>query len=73
LFLPFGAALALLGRGPLVTAALGCLTSTSIELAQLLVPGRTSATDDIILNTVGALLGYLASRGDVTRRRTVGK
>ena len=30
-----------------------------MEVAQLLVPGRTTSVDDLLLNTLGALLGHL--------------
>src|SRR3954468_12055481 len=61
LFAPLGAILAL-RRWPLARAAVvGGAFSLSIELAQLLVPGRTTAADDVILNTLGTALGWLVA------------
>ena len=44
----------------------GVLFSAAIESAQLLVPGRSTDVDDVILNSAGAFLGvgagYLAMR-----------
>ena len=70
IFVPLGAALTValaLGRPAkarwtawstwLWPIALGSVFSVSIELAQLFVPGRVTATDDAILNTFGAALG----------------
>jgi glycopeptide antibiotics resistance protein len=34
------------------------LLSTSIELTQLVVPERSADVDDVLLNAIGALLGY---------------
>ena len=59
LFMPFGGALALFGERWWAATLTGCFTSAAIEIVQLFVPGRTSATDDIILNTLGTLVGYL--------------
>jgi VanZ family protein len=58
LFAPLGAAL-FLRRWPLLhSVGLGLGMSASIELAQLLVPGRTTSVDDVLLNTSGAGLGW---------------
>ena len=64
LFVPFGAALRLRGFGIAKTALFGLLASGIVELTQLvLVSGRTTSTDDLLLNTVGAIVGSaLASR-----------
>lgn len=63
LFLPFGAALGLRGFGPGTTLVLGLLVSGAVEAAQLVVSGRTTSVDDLLLNTTGALLGNaLAAR-----------
>ncbi|MCB7136018.1 VanZ family protein [Cellulosimicrobium marinum] len=43
----------------LVTLA-GCVLSTAIELTQNLLPGRVPTVQDVVLNTLGALLGALA-------------
>src|SRR5690606_9803386 len=58
LFLPFGAALALIGLRPLRAGLVGMLVSLMVEIAQLLViSGRDSTPADLISNTVGAALG----------------
>ncbi|KKM09446.1 hypothetical protein SY88_18965 [Clostridiales bacterium PH28_bin88] len=40
--------------------ATGFLLSLSIELVQLMLPGRAADVDDLILNTLGLLFGFLA-------------
>ena len=40
-------------------ALVALLMSSAIELTQLLVPDRSADIDDVIVNLVGALLGYL--------------
>lgn len=50
-------------------ALAGLLISVGIELSQyLFVVGRTTSTDDVLLNTAGAVLGGFASRAPVPRR-----
>lgn len=41
----------------IAAALLGLLLSIAFELAQLFIPGRVTAIDDIVLNTVGAWAG----------------
>lgn len=41
------------------TVIAGFALSVSIELLQLVVPGRTTATADVICNTIGAAVGWL--------------
>lgn len=49
--------------------ALGCGVSTLIELLQyFLLPGRYGTVDDVIANTLGALIGALLARAFLTRR-----
>jgi glycopeptide antibiotics resistance protein len=57
--------------GPLVLPWLGrwwrvllvaALFSTCIELTQLVIPDRSADVDDVLLNAIGALLGYLLLR-----------
>ena len=58
LFLPFGATLSL-RRWPLLRAtAAGIAFSASVELAQLVIPGRTTSVDDLVFNTLGTGLGW---------------
>ncbi|MBD0318842.1 MAG: VanZ family protein, partial [Gemmatimonadetes bacterium] len=62
LFLPLGAALALLRGTGKQTFLFAAVLSTSIELAQEYVPGRQSSLPDVLLNTAGALLGVALAR-----------
>jgi glycopeptide antibiotics resistance protein len=70
LFLPFGAALGLFGFSTGKTAFYGFVLSAFVGCAQwLVISGRTTSLDDVLLNTLGAVLGQvLWSR--FTRRRT---
>jgi glycopeptide antibiotics resistance protein len=43
------------------TVAAGFLLSLGIELLQLVIPGRTTATGDVICNTLGAAAGWLVA------------
>jgi glycopeptide antibiotics resistance protein len=60
LFVPLGAALRLRGLS-LVSAVLAALAlSAGVELAQaIVVSGRTTSVDDLLLNTLGAALGHV--------------
>ena len=61
LFVPLGAALAYAGFRAGRAACVGISLSVGIEIAQLLlIPGRTTAVDDVILNALGLMLGYAA-------------
>jgi hypothetical protein len=44
------------------TVVAGCVLSLGIELLQLAVPGRTTATADVFWNTLGAAAGWLLAR-----------
>jgi len=44
------------------TVVAGCLLSLGIELMQLAVPARTTATADVFCNTLGAAAGWLLAR-----------
>ncbi len=44
------------------TIVAGFLLSVGIELLQLAVPGRTTATADVLCNTLGAAVGWLLAR-----------
>jgi hypothetical protein len=59
LFLPFGAALGLMGMRTLRLAALGALLSFAVEFAQQWIPGRDPSLGDICFNTLGTALGGL--------------
>lgn len=60
-FVPFGAALTwALIKAPfpaLLATVGGGLLSFGFEFTQIWIPGRVVATDDVILNTLGAALG----------------
>lgn len=60
LFVPFGifATRYIKSKSIFPTVILSFLVSCSIEFAQSLI-GRTADIDDVILNTIGGLLGYL--------------
>ncbi len=59
LFMPFGAALNMRGLSLKKTALVGFALTACVEGAQLLfVSGRTTSVDDLLLNTLGAVLGH---------------
>jgi hypothetical protein len=62
MFVPLGAALSLLDFRFRTTFLLALALSALIEITQLFIPGRTTSTDDFLLNTFGALLGYALVR-----------
>ena len=62
LFAPFGVVLCLRGFTIRRTVGVALALSISIELVQLLLPGRTTAIDDVICNTSGAALGWFSAR-----------
>jgi glycopeptide antibiotics resistance protein len=60
LFIPLGGLLPMVwptlrSRKRILLVAAAC--SISIELVQLIIPGRSMAASDVILNTVGAFIG----------------
>jgi hypothetical protein len=44
------------------TIVAGLVLSLGIELLQLAIPGRTTATTDVLCNTFGAAVGWLLAR-----------
>jgi len=58
LFMPLGAILAMRGASLARAATVALLVSAAVELAQLLVPGRTTSVDDLIFNLAGAIGGF---------------
>jgi glycopeptide antibiotics resistance protein len=59
LFVPFGAALSLRGLSIGKAAGYGLVLSVAVEGIQwLLIPGRTTSLDDVVLNTLGAVVGH---------------
>lgn len=61
LFAPLGAALSCCAVSRRRAVATGAALSVVVECLQLVVPGRTSAVDDVLLNTAGTALGYWAA------------
>ncbi len=63
LFVPYGLVLGLIfTRERLIKAgAAGAAFSVGIELIQLLMPNRWTDIDDVLLNTLGSLLGCAVS------------
>jgi hypothetical protein len=60
LFVPLGAALYLRGSSLVSTGLLAFSISVLVECAQLLVvSGRTTSVDDVMLNTLGSVTGYV--------------
>jgi hypothetical protein len=62
LFVPLGVGLYLSGATGLRTLAIACALSMLVELAQLfVVAGRDATLGDVIMNTIGASLGFLVA------------
>ena len=57
LFLPFGAALAALGRTGPRAVLYGLVLSCAIELSQTVIPGRDPSLGDVCFNTLGTATG----------------
>ena len=61
-FLPFGFFLPVISRGfrnGFLVTFLGCVVSCCVEIIQLLTRTGSCDVDDVILNTLGAFLGYI--------------
>jgi len=71
LFVPFGLLVGWLLRRAWWAVALAAATSTAIELVQRTMPSRVPTVQDVVLNTLGAVVGVavllLARRGARTR------
>ena len=60
LFVPFGVFLFLMIRQEIITVLFAFLFSATIEFLQYTLPiGRISNVDDVILNTLGGIIGML--------------
>jgi glycopeptide antibiotics resistance protein len=70
IFIPYGAAVFIALRNhsrPLRKAVLlGLALSLTFEIVQIWIPGRVIATDDLLLNTLGAAIGAWLSSGILT-------
>lgn len=62
LFAPFGLALAALGVRPRRLVLAGAALSLCIEFTQQFIPGRDPSLSDVVFNTTGTALGFLALR-----------
>ncbi|MCG8469395.1 MAG: VanZ family protein [Gemmatimonadetes bacterium] len=81
MFVPLGIGARRLGPGPLLVFALGFLLSGSIETTQFFIPGRDASVGDVVMNSLGGLIGGLLSPhietllrpdGRVAKRLTIG-
>jgi hypothetical protein len=59
LFVPLGVALGWNARSPAKAVLCGLLLSTSVEVAQMWMPGRDPSLSDIVANTTGTAVGAL--------------
>jgi VanZ family protein len=59
LFIPFGVGLRLAGMSRRRVLAIGLVTTITVELLQLGIPGRDTSLGDVITNTLGTGLGVL--------------
>lgn len=62
LFVPLGVALLWSGWSTRRAVLAGVALSASIELVQLLIPGRDTSAGDLLFNSLGILVGVLAVR-----------
>lgn len=62
LFVPFGVLLPLAFRVERLTIVYGCAASILAEIIQLAFAMGAADIDDVILNTLGAVIGYVAYR-----------
>ena len=63
LFVPLGAALALAGAGRARAVIMGLLVTLTVETLQVtVIPGRDPALGDVVMNTLGTLLGFELAR-----------
>lgn len=59
LFVPFGLAAGWRAKSPWRVVLAGALLSTTVELLQMVIPGRDPSLRDILSNTTGAALGAM--------------
>ncbi|MEO7040245.1 MAG: VanZ family protein [Gemmatimonadaceae bacterium] len=61
LFIPFGMGLRLAGMSRRRAFAIGLVTTITVELLQLYIPGRDTSLGDILTNSSGGMIGILAA------------
>lgn len=61
LFIPFGMGLRLAGFSRRRVFAIGLVTTITVELLQLLIPGRDTSLGDVITNSSGAVIGIICA------------
>jgi VanZ family protein len=61
LFIPFGMGLRLAGISRRRAFAIGLVTTITVELLQLWIPGRDTSLGDVLTNSFGALTGILCA------------
>lgn len=61
LFIPFGMGLRLAGISRRRAYAIGLVTTITVELLQLYIPGRDTSLGDIVTNSTGGLIGIIAA------------
>jgi glycopeptide antibiotics resistance protein len=70
LFVPLGAVLCFREWSLRRASLAGLALSSAIEIIQLAIPGRATATEDVILNVLGLALGWLVATRIWRDRRT---
>ncbi len=63
LFIPFGLGLRLMGLSRRRAFMIGVVTTITVEVAQLAIPGRDSSIGDVLTNSLGILIGILCADG----------
>ena len=61
LFIPFGMGLRLAGISRRRAFAIGLVTTITVELLQLWIPGRDTSLGDVITNSLGGFIGILGA------------
>jgi hypothetical protein len=61
LFIPFGVGMRLAGMSRRRAFAIGLVTTITVELLQLYIPGRDTSLGDIFTNSFGTLVGVLCA------------
>lgn len=72
LFLPLGGVLRLTGARGRTAVLIGMFLSLTIELTQAFIPGRDSTLGDVLSNTTGTFVGFVAAAIILTQARRQG-